>query len=104
MSSIIEQLRIMLQREHKAQHKELASIVTEMNKIKEVLDAIDEHGIEFTYMYVVNAVILAISCLICLGLILVKNSLINFMVKHQLRHALALGLNEISPLNPAGRT
>ena len=100
-SALLEQLRLTLQEEHKVSSETLSELLNDIGKVQTTLRE-QRHQPELAGVYVMLTLSLVIGFIICFGMTLLRNSLVNFMIRHQLRHARAQGFQEISLLKNPG--
>ena len=101
LGSVIEQLRLTLQQEHQTQAESSTNLEVEINKVQASL-ATQRHQPELMGVYVILATILGVNFLICFGMSLLWNSIVNWMMRHQLKHARLRGVEEANLLHPPG--
>ena len=98
----METQRIALISEHDNNNKSMANLALQIKKIQDKLNNF-EHEPELFWIYIMNSILIALACIICIGLNLVKNSIMNFFLRHQVKNARILGIQEKSVLSPAGQ-
>ena len=98
----METQRIALIKEHDSNTKTMANITTQIEQIQNKLNTF-VHEPENFWVYTMNSILIALGCLICIGLNLLKNSIMNFFLRHQIKHARILGIQEKSLLTPPGQ-
>ena len=86
LSSVIEQLRLTLQTEHQVQNESTTGLETQINKVETILTT-QRNQPELMGVYVVLAVVLGVNFLIFFGMQLLRNSIVNWLMRHQLKHA-----------------
>ena len=90
-----------LQKEHGLQAETSTDLQVEINKIQTTLVG-QRHEPELTGVYIMLTISLVIACIICFGMTILRNSLVNFMIRHQLRAARAQGFQQVSLLQNPG--
>ena len=101
LSAVVEQTRLTLQKEHQLEAETSTDLKVEINKVQSTL-ASQRHQPELTGVYIMLTVALVVNFLICFGMTLLRNSIVNWMVRHQLRHAQSRGVAEVSLLHNPG--